>query len=557
MRRPTPPDTDIFDVVVLGSGSAGLAAALTTSAGGLATAIVEKSAMIGGTTALSGAVTWVPANHHARATGLRDSAEEALAYLRAASPPGWRETEEPLWRSFVSAAPRMLAFLEAASPLRFCLCHGPDPLADLPGTKAHGRAVSPQPLRRALIGAYARALRPPMLTHLVTYQEAHALDAFRRPRRSAVLLAPRLAWRWLTGTRTSGTALIIGLLKGCLNHGCRLLLETAGVELLRDDVTGVVAGVVVAHAGARRRLLARRGVVLASGGFEWDPARLAEHFPGAIDFIASPRTNTGDAHRMAERAGAALAHMDQANLSPAAPIRYDGAIQGISLYFHREPNAIVVDRTGRRFVNEWLFNLGETIDARDPNTGGARHLPAWLITDRAFLRRQPLVRRFARRRRGWLVRAGSLPELARKIGVPGDALAETVARFNRFCALGTDADFHREQVPGGPDAADRLAPIARPPFLAVPFNRSFVSTKGGPRTNALGQVLRADGTVITGLYCAGVAMANPIGTRAVGSGTTIGPNLTWGFICGQSLLASLASETTTQPGHQQQEEAVS
>jgi 3-oxosteroid 1-dehydrogenase len=552
VRHRAPPDIDTFDIVVLGSGSAGLAAALTTSAGGLSTAILEKSPMIGGTTALSGAVTWVPANHHARAAGLSDSAEDALDYLRAASPPGWRATEEPLWRAFVDAAPRALTFLEAASPLRFSLCHGPDPLADLPGAKASGRTVTPLPLRRAILDSHARALRPPMLPHLMTNQEAQTLDAFRRPRRSVAILAPRLAWRWLTGVRTSGTALIIGLLRGCLDHGCCVLTDTPAVDLLRDEGTGAVTGVVVAHRGVRRAVLARRGVVLASGGFEWDNARLGEHFPGATDFITSPRTNTGDAHRMAERAGAALAHMDQANLSPAAPIRYDGATQGISLYFHREPNAIVVDRSGRRFANEYHFNLGEIVDERDPN-GGDRHLPAWLISDRAFLARQPLVRRFARVRRDWLVRAGSLAELARRIAVPVDALVDTIARFNGFCASGVDADFHRERVPGGPAVAHRLAAIGRAPFLAIPFSRSFVSTKGGPRTDARGQVLRPDGSRIAGLYCAGVAMANPIGTRAVGAGTTIGPNLTWGFICGESLLASAAPRIPTNSQHHRQE----
>jgi 3-oxosteroid 1-dehydrogenase len=542
---------EICDVLVLGSGSAGLAAALTAAAGGLSTVIVEKAHCIGGTTAMSGAITWVPANHHARSADLRDSRDEALAYLRAAAPPGWCDTEDALWRSFVSAAPRMLAFLESKSPLRFRLCDGADPLSHLPGAKPHGRTLAPRPLRRSLVGRYAKCLRRPMLPHLFTPEEARRLDISRRPRLSAARLAPRLLLRWLTGTRTAGTALVIGLLKGCLDHGCRIELETAGIQLITDETTGAVRGAVVERAGQRRSIRTRRGVVLASGGFEWDAERRAMHFPGPIDFITSPRTNTGDAHSMAEAAGAALAHMDQANLSPGAPIFYDGAPQGISLYFQRAPNAILVDRNGRRFVNEHTFNLGEAIDARDAS-GAPRYLPAWLISDRRFLARAPLLRRSARLRPDWIVRAASLEELADRIGLPRQALATTISRFNGFCAAGRDDDFHREEETSRSTAGDCLRPIERPPFLAIPFNRSFVSTKGGPRTNAGGEVLRPNGSLIQGLFCAGVAMANPIGTRAVGSGTTIGPNLTWGFICGESLLdcappAPSPTDRTRQP----------
>jgi len=531
-------DLETFDVVVVGSGSAGLAAALTVSAGGLSTIILEKSDRLGGTTALSGAATWVPANHHAAAAGWQDSPEEALVYLRAAAPAGWHDTEDTLWQAFVAAAPAMVKFLEATTPLRFSVCDGADPLSDLPGARQHGRTLSPQPLRRGLLGPYAKMLRPPMLTHLFTLQEAHRFAIFHRPWRSAARLAPRLLLRWLTGTRAAGTALVTGLLKGCLDHGCRIAGETAGVDLLLDASARRVCGIIVEHTGRRRVIRARRGVVLASGGFEWDDERRASHFPGPVDFITSPRSNTGDAHRMAERAGAALAHMDQANLSPGAPIRYDGALQGISLYFHRQPNAILIDRNGRRFANEFAFNLGEIIDAREARSGAARHLPAWLIADRPLLKRAPLLRRFERVQPGWIIRAGSIGELAGLIGISATVLAETIARFNRFCASGVDADFHRENGPGLHGDSARFAAIRHPPFLAIPFNRSFVSTKGGPRTNARGEVVRQDGSVIGGLYCAGVAMANPIGTRAVGAGTTIGPNLAWGYICGQSLLAS-------------------
>lgn len=541
-RRPPgtlPAGELVCDVLVVGSGAAALTAALAAAVGGLDTLVVEKSGRLGGTSAMSGAGTWVPANHHARAAGLADSPEEALAYIRAAAPPGWAETEDALWRAFVAAAPAMLAFVEAHSPLRFALAADPDPHPGLPGAKAGGRMLSPRPLPRRLAGPFAGAIRASTLPQIYTYQEVHALDVYHRPLRAALALAPRLAWRWLTGRRAKGAALIVGLLRGCLDAGVRVALSAPAVSLI-PDADGGVAGAVVDQDGERRAIRARRGVVLASGGFEWDPALREAHFPGPYDFIASPRSNTGDAHRMAAAAGAALAHMDQGNINPAVPTRYEGRLHGLGLFFHREANAILVDRHGRRFVDEFAFNIGEVIDARDPATGQPRHLPAWLVTDSRFLARAPIVRLFARHDRRWLVKAATLADLADRIRLPAEALAATVARYNALCAAGVDADFGRgarpPEDPGRAGGAPPLAPILKPPFLAMPFNRSFLATKGGPRTDAAGRVLRPDGSAIGGLYCAGVAMANPIGTRAVGAGTTIGPNMAWGYICARDLL---------------------
>ncbi|MCX5495553.1 FAD-dependent oxidoreductase [Kaistia dalseonensis] len=541
------------DVAIIGSGSAALAAALVTSAAGLSTVILEKTAKLGGTTAMSGAGTWVPANHHAVAAGIDDTPAKALAYIRAASPPGWQETEDALWQAFTDFAPEMLAFVEARTPLRFALTPEPDPMPDLPGAQLHGRMLSPEPLSRRLIGRLRHDLRPPMLPHIFTYQEAQRLDVFHRPIASALSIWPRLLWRWLTSQRANGTALVTGLLKGCIDQGCRIETGAAVTELVMDEAGEAVRGCIVEQNGRRIALEARHGVVIATGGFEWDAERRARHFSGPVDFVTSPPGNTGDGHRMAEAVGAALAHMDQANLSAAAPHRYEGGLQGLSLYFFREPNAIVVDRMGDRFANEQDFNFGERLDARSAETGEALHLPAWVISDARLMARSPLLRRAARLQPGWLRQAETIEELAVQIGLPSDRLAETVARFNRFCAEGRDADFGREasgRAIGLKPAKTVMLPIDRPRFVAIPCNRSFVSTKGGPRTDASGAVLRRDGRRIGGLYCAGVAMANPIGTRAVGAGTTIGPNLTWGYISGRAIVAEsrVAHHASNDPG---------
>lgn len=528
---------DTYDVIVFGSGSAGLAAALRTSVGGLKTLVAEKTGYLGGTTALSGAGTWIPANHHALARGVDDDTDQALAYIRAASPPGWQEVEDPLWQRFVEQAPAMLQFLETHSPLRFDLVSEGDPHPQLPGAKSFGRMLTPRPLRRRLLGPLAGRLRPAMLPQIFTYQEALFTDLYRRPLRTSLRLAPKLLWRAVTGARARGFALVTGLVRGCLDGGCEFALDTRLIGLDQDE-TGRVTGAVVEAGGQRRTIAARRGVVLATGGFEWDRTRLARHFPGPVDYIASPGGNTGDGHDAAEAAGALLARMDQANINPAVPIRYDGRRQGMAMFFHREPNAIVVDRNGRRFFDETTFNFGEILDARDLETGIPVHLPAWLISDADFLKRVPLVRWFSRHDPAWIRRADNLAQLAEQIGLPAPNLTDTVACYNEGCRLGFDPAFGRKALDSPRAKGVGMAQIRRAPFLAIPFNRSFASTKGGPRTDANGQVLRPDGRVIAGLYCAGVAMANPFGTRGIGAGTTIGPNMTWGYVCGTHMIES-------------------
>lgn len=532
------------DVLIIGSGSAALSAALRAAKSGLGVLIAEKSSLLGGTSAMSGAGVWIPANHVAKAAGLTDSREEALTYLRAASPEGWAKDEDPLWQAFTEAAPRMLEFIERESPLAFALVNEPDPIAEKPGGKIRGRMVSPKPLSRRILGSFARKIRRSTLVHLFTYQEMVDLDPYHHPIKAGLRILPKLAWRYLTSSGGQGTALMTGLIRGCMDSGCRFLLDCRALRLTTDEL-GNVSGAVFACNGEELEVTAHRGVVLATGGFEWDPELRQTYFAGPLDRLGSPSTNTGDGQRMAAAIGAKLERMDQANVYPCLPTVYEGKPHGLPMTFQAEPHSIVVNRHGRRFVSESDFNIGEALDRRDPATGEAVNLPAWIVADRRFLSRSLPFRWYASYDKAWIVKADTLAALAAKIGLPAQALIDTVTRYNQHCNKGRDEDFHRGET-GWEDykthgPASRLGSIDTAPFIAMSLNRSILGTKGGARTNAKGQVLRADGSIIGGLYAAGLAMANPIGTRALGAGTTLGPNLTWGFICAETIMKQNAS----------------
>lgn len=533
------------DIIVVGSGAAALSAALTAAQGGATVVVLEKSDKVGGTTAMSGAGIWAPANHIARAAGFEDSEAETLEYLRATAPPGWAETEDSLWASYAEAAPKALELIDQHTPIKFEITPEPDPMAEYPGGKREGRMLSPKVIRRGVAGKFGPKIRRSTLPHLFTYVEGHEIRPYAHPIRAVLQLLPKLIVRLLTNARGQGNALVAGLISGCLDHGVEIKTSTPVIKLITDEVGGV-SGVMVDGPDGQKELYATRGVVLATGGFDWDDALRETHFPGPFDRIGSPRTNTGDGQRMAADIGAELAHMDQANVYATLPTKYEGHVHGMPMTFHGPRHLIVVNREAKRFGSELDHNLGEYIDARDPQSGAPMNLPCWMIADQQYIKGSGMFRWYARKLPGWMRSAATLEELAQMIDLPAENLVTTVRRYNAFAAAGSDGDFQRganawETYKSGGKATDKrqvLGSIEKGPFIAVPMNRSILATKGGPRTDAHGQVTRADGTKIAGLYCAGVAMANPIGTRAVGAGTTLGPCLTWGYICAKSLLRS-------------------
>lgn len=531
-------DDDTSDVIIVGSGAAALTAALTSAIAGRTVRIIEKTEYIGGTSAMSGGMTWIPANHYAAQAGQDDTPAEALEYMRAAAPPGWRETEDELWKQQVENGPDMLRFIEAHSPVRFRLTDVPDPFQELSGAKSN-RILSVEPLSKGILGRYQKKIRRSTVTQRLTFHETMAADLFRHPVIGMIKSWRTLLKRWRTDSIAQGGGLVVGLLKGCMDAGCQIELSTRAVALTQDE-TGVVNGVEVERDGRKRTFHARSGVILASGGFEWNAQMLATYFPSEVDFKSGPSSNEGDGHQMAQAIGATFAHMDQGNIVIQPPIRYEGKLHGLPLRIHAEPDAIIVDGSGRRFASEYEFWVYDRIMDRD-EAGKLIHQPAWVISHWPMVKRSPLIRWLRHFKPDWLVRAKTLEELARLTNLPAGNLIETVTKFNGFARTGKDLDFNRGQTDfyerSLADGIGLMRAIDRPPYVAYRFRPSLLGTKGGVRTDSSGQALRSDGTTIPGLYCAGNVMANPTGARTPSQvGTTIGPYMTWGYICARALM---------------------
>lgn len=528
------------DVIVVGSGAAGLTAAMAASVAGARVLVLEKAAVIGGTTAMSGGCIWVPGHHYMAAMGVSDSRDAVMTYIRAVSPEGWHNTEEALWATFVDNAPEMLKFIEAHSPTRFTPNRDPDPYAEAPGGMAYGRNVSAKPMRLAILGPWRDKIREASVDIQLNYEEIVDTFFYSNPKKWMPRYMPRLLWRKLRGMRARGSALTIGLLKGCLDLGVEVWAEASAKRLIKQH--GRITGLELERDGKTISVTATKGVILASGGFEWNPEMMAEHFPGPVEWTASPSTNTGDGQRMAAEVGAALDRMDQALVMGTVPVMYEGRLQGLPAADYFLPHSMIVNRHGHRFVNEKQMNIGLAFAERDLETGTPKHLPAWRIYDSQFAAKYPHAlpkssipdNRF---------KADTLEELAQQIDVDPSGLAETARRFSAFARAGIDEDFGR-----GASTWDRnrggdprhtpnptLGTIEKAPFYAMPFKASFLGTKGGARTNERAEVLDLSGVPIPGLYAAGNATANAFGSKGVGAGTTLGPCLTWGYIAGKSV----------------------
>lgn len=521
------------DVVVLGSGGAGLTAALTAAVNGAAVAVYEKAPTVGGTTAVSGGVVWIPA--HRRSPDGELTVADALTYLHAQS---LGSMDDALVDTFVRTGAAMLDFVEAHSGLRFEIAAGfPDYKPELPGGRpTGGRSLSAAPFDLRQLGEWRDRI-----TSFPADWSNVGFDAETRARLHAS------AGDDSGDLCVAGTALVAGLLKGMLDLRVTPRTDARAVELVGD--TNGISGVRIDSSGRRLAVRAHRGVILGTGGFEWDPVLVNAFLRGPMHGAVSPPNNTGDGLRMAMAHGADLANMGEAWWVPIVRIPGDtieGKQRSRSVRLERtRPRSIIVNRAGRRFVNEACdYNsMAGAFHYLDPR-GGYVNDPARMVFDSLHLKRygflgvapgEPVP--------DWFCASADLAELAGRTGIDPDGLTATVDAWNRAVAGGADPDFGRGSSAydgyWGDDRATTLAgktlgPLDTAPYYAVPVSVGAMGTKGGPRTDRDGRVLHVTGNPIPGLYAAGNAMAGVTGRAYGGAGGTIGPAMVFGFRAGHA-----------------------
>jgi len=541
----------VVDLLVVGSGT-GMAAALAAHECGLTVLIVEKSSYVGGSTARSGGALWLPASPILDERNAGDTVERAEAYLRsvvAGSAPAERSAG---YLRNVTAAVDML---RRTTPIRLSWAKDySDYHPEEPGGSAAGRTCECRPLNSAVLGAYRSRLRPgvmevniPMPTTTADYRWMNLMA--RVPRKGIPTIAKRLGQGvggLLLGRRyvAGGQALAAGLFAGALRAGIPIWTDT---ELRRLTTDGErVTGAVLSHGGREVTVTARRGVVLAAGGFDHSMAMrwkfqsesLGEHMSLGAE------TNTGDAIHAAQDLGAATDLMDQAWWFPAvAPL--PGGSPSVLLAERSLPGSLIVDQNGTRFINEATdyMSFGQSLLERERSANPVESM--WIVFDQKY--RNSYV--FA----GGLFPRMSIPqswyeagiahrshdpaELADKMGVPRSKFTTALTRFNEMSRAGHDADFFRgssayDRYYGDPTITPNpnLRALDKGPLYAVKMVLSDLGTCGGLRADDHARVLREDGTAIKGLYAIGNTAANAFGTTYPGAGATIAQGLVYGHI---------------------------
>ncbi len=532
-----------YDVVVLGTGAAGLTAAVRAAADGAEVGLFERAETVGGTTAWSGGVAWLPNNRHELDAGFVDSLDDVLTYLMSLS---HGLIERPMIEAFARTAPEVVDWLAQQTPVKFETVAGlSDYHPEHPGGRREGRSVECPLFPFDELGDWAGRVT---VGWQLTGEFCMSETALGRKAPNG-LPPEELERRQIRDERGAGQALVGRLLRGCLDRAVVPQTGCRGIRLLTEG--GAVAGVLVDGPDGPFEAHARGGVVLATGGFEHDAKLVRAFLRGPLGRAVSVPTNTGDGLRMAMRIGADLMDMREAWWVATIDVEVEG--RGMVPWQvnseRTRPHSIMVNDDGVRFTNEAAnYNaLGNAFHVVDVARFAYVNHPAWLLLDHHFLTSYGLARhRPPAPTPAWLLEAASISELAERIGVPAEALSDTVARWNEHAAAGADPDFHRgeshhDRAWGDPafglTPRATIGPLDRAPYYATRVHCGTLGTKGGPRTDENGQVLDVDGSVIGGLYAAGNAMGSVMGMTYGGHGGTLGPALVFGYLAGRHAAA--------------------
>jgi 3-oxosteroid 1-dehydrogenase len=540
---------------VIGTGGAGLTGALVGAIEGLNVIVLEKTELVGGTTAVSGGGFWIPVNDHLAEQGVEDSREEALAYMRAC---GGTASEDEILSALVDTGREMVRYLEDQGGLSFRAWPAVGGTIDYrpwhPGWKPGARTLDAGKFRLADLGEWAPRLR-------TGPQSAWLMDKFDYYAQRMHLLAPnpnaprrvRVAGEGVGEYLASGSALIGQLLKGCLARGVNILTGTPAKDLVVSD--GRVVGVRAEHGGRPLRVQARRGVLLATGGFSGNEELMRMWLTRPLMHTCEIDGCTGDGQLMGMAVGARVGSFDAwwmpqtySAASSTEPTNIGGTREDRSL-----PHTMIFNKSGRRFVNE-AQNYYDICEAFGTNQDGPKNLPAWLLFDEQGRSRYGmLASKVPAEPVDWYATASSIGELASRLGIDARALEETVEQFNRYARQGKDPDFHRGESHwdiawGDPENKPNpsLGAIEAPPFHAIPIFPGALATRGGLNVNSQAQVRAAlTGEPIPGLYAAGNCSTGHVQAAYVGAGATIGPAMTFGYIAARGVAAEVPAPAAT------------
>jgi len=553
------------DLLVIGSGAGGLAAAVVAAHQGLKVIVAEKDPQYGGTTAWSGGWMWVPRNPLATEAGIVEDIATPLSYLRHEL---GAQFDEARALAFLNAGPQMVEFFRTHTALRFIDGNGiPDFHGNTPDASKGGRSICAAPFDGKRLGARIATLKPPLPETTLWgmgiasgAELRHFINAMRKPASFWYVTKRVLAyWRDVLvhkrGMRlVNGNALVAGLAASAFEKGVDIRTSSPAKKLLTEN--GRVVGAVLGNSASDVTVHARCGVVLACGGFPHDTQRKKELLPHTITgnehWSAASRGNTGDGLHLGEAAGGVVAR-DLVQAAALAPVSLVPQANGTFTHFphlieRAKPGLIAVTAKGERFANE-ADSYHDFIQGLIRATPAGQMVQGWLVCDHTFIRHyglgavkpapMPLGPMLAK---GYLQRGNTLAELATACGISAQGLEKTVQRYNRMAHDGVDADFAKGQTPYNRiqgDAAETdsrglknpcMAPVERGPFYAVKVVVGSLGTFAGLRVNNHAQVLDAQGQPIAGLYAGGNDMNSMMGGNYPSGGITLGPAMTFGFI---------------------------